>query len=125
MLSEDVTAVTNGESGPAGMPAPVSRLRAEQVSKSFSGVHALTNVSLDVRTGEVLALMGENGAGKSTLLRVLSGDHAPDAGRLLIDGSPVAFASPGEAHQAGLRVIQQEPERVSRGEHLSRCAAAT
>jgi L-arabinose transport system ATP-binding protein len=88
------------------------RLRVEQISKAFSGVHALREVSLDIREGEVLALIGENGAGKSTLLRVLSGDHEPDSGRLLLDGAPVAFASPREAHLAGLRVIQQEPEIV-------------
>jgi len=92
-------------------PGP-ARLRAEQISKSFGAVHALADVSLDVRSGEVLALMGENGAGKSTLLRVLSGDHPPDSGRLLLDGEPVAFGSPRDAHRAGLRVIQQEPEIV-------------
>src|SRR5262249_28792146 len=100
------------EAAGAGASLATSRLRAERISKSFGTVHALTEVSLDVRAGEVLALMGENGAGKSTLLRVLSGDHAPDAGRLLLDGEPVSFASPREAHRAGLRVIQQEPEIV-------------
>ncbi len=104
--------MTSNESVGAGTSLTASRLRAEQISKSFAGVHALTEVSLDVRAGEVLALMGENGAGKSTLLRVLSGDHAPDSGRLLIDGSVVTFASPAEAHRAGLRVIQQEPEII-------------
>ena len=99
-------------SAAAGTSPTTSRLRAEQISKSFGPVHALTGVSLDVRAGEVLALMGENGAGKSTLLRVLSGDHQPDSGRLLLDGAPVAFHSPREAHRAGLRVIQQEPEIV-------------
>ena len=104
--------MTNPGPAPAGTPPTTSRLRAEQVSKSFGPVHALSEVSLDVRAGEVLALMGENGAGKSTLLRVLSGDHHPDRGRLLLDGAPVAFHSPREAHRAGLRVIQQEPEIV-------------
>jgi L-arabinose transport system ATP-binding protein len=88
------------------------RLRAERIGKSFGPVRALADVSLDVRAGEVLALMGENGAGKSTLLRVLSGDHAPDAGLLVLDGEPVHFGSPRDAHRAGLRVIQQEPEIV-------------
>ncbi|HEV3173863.1 MAG TPA: sugar ABC transporter ATP-binding protein [Actinocrinis sp.] len=92
--------------------AAAARLRAERIGKSFGPVHALADVSLDVRAGEVLALVGENGAGKSTLLRVLSGDHAPDSGRLLLDGEPVAFGSPRDAHRAGLRVIQQEPEIV-------------
>jgi L-arabinose transport system ATP-binding protein len=104
--------MTNPGSAAAGTSPTTSRLRAEQISKSFGPVHALTEVSLDVRAGEVLALMGENGAGKSTLLRVLSGDHQPDTGHLLLDGTPVTFHSPREAHRAGLRVIQQEPEIV-------------
>jgi L-arabinose transport system ATP-binding protein len=88
------------------------RLRAEQISKSFSGVQALSQVTLDVYAGDVLALLGENGAGKSTLLRVLSGDHQPDSGSLLLDGTTVRFGSPVEARRAGVRVIQQEPEIV-------------
>jgi len=99
---------------PASAPDSTTgaRLRAEGVGKSFGPVRALADVSLDVRAGEVLALMGENGAGKSTLLRILSGEHAPDTGRLLLDGEPVSFGSPRDAHRAGLRVIQQEPEIV-------------
>ena len=104
--------MANDFAAPLGASKAMPRLRVEQISKSFSGVHALREVCLDIRAGEVLALIGENGAGKSTLLRVLSGDHEPDFGRLLLDGAPVAFASPREAHQAGLRVIQQEPEIV-------------
>jgi len=104
--------LTSESLAPTGASDATPRLRAEQISKSFSGVHALREVSLDVRAGEVLALIGENGAGKSTLLRVLSGDYEPDSGRLLLDGAPVTFASPREAHRGGLRVIQQEPEIV-------------
>jgi L-arabinose transport system ATP-binding protein len=96
----------------AGAQGTAPRLRAERISKAFSGVQALSEVSLDVRAGEVLALMGENGAGKSTLLRVLSGDHEADSGSLILDGSPITFAAPAEAQRAGLRVIQQEPEIV-------------
>ena len=96
----------------AGAPDGAPRLQFEQISKSFSGVHALRDVSLHVRAGEVLALMGENGAGKSTLLRILSGDHEPSSGRMLLDGAPVEFAGPRDANRAGLRVIQQEPEIV-------------
>ena len=95
-----------------GPPTKAARLRAEQISKRFGPVQALTEVSLDARPGEVLALVGENGAGKSTLLRVLSGDHQPDSGRLVLDGVPVSFGSPSDARHAGLRVIQQEPEIV-------------
>jgi len=87
-------------------------LTAESISKRFSGVTALDQVTLDFRPGEVLALMGENGAGKSTLLRVLSGDHAPDDGGLVVDGTPVSFDTPHDAMAAGVRVIYQEPEII-------------
>ncbi|TDQ00724.1 sugar ABC transporter ATP-binding protein [Labedaea rhizosphaerae] len=82
------------------------------VSKRFAGVRALTDVSLDVRAGEVLALMGENGAGKSTLLRIVNGDHQPDEGHVELDGVPVHHTSPAAAHHAGIRVIAQEPEII-------------
>jgi L-arabinose transport system ATP-binding protein len=99
---------------PAGPTAPplAARLVTHGISKAFAGVLALREVSLEVRAGEVLALVGENGAGKSTLLKVLSGDYQPDAGQLLLDGTPVAFASPSDAHRAGIRVIYQEPEII-------------
>jgi L-arabinose transport system ATP-binding protein len=82
------------------------------VSKRFAGVRALSEVSLDVRAGEVLALMGENGAGKSTLLRIVNGDHQPDEGHVELDGVPVHHATPAAAHHAGIRVIAQEPEII-------------
>ena len=104
--------MSTAEQTPAGASTTTPRLRAEGISKAFAGVQALADVSLDIRAGEVLALMGENGAGKSTLLRILTGEHAPTAGRLLVDGEEVSFATPAEAQRAGLRVIQQEPEIV-------------
>ena len=87
-------------------------LEVRTLSKAFPNVQALADVSLEVSAGEVLALIGENGAGKSTLLRILNGDYQPDSGQILFDGQPVKFASPREAHQAGIRVIYQEPELV-------------
>ncbi|MGH3386177.1 MAG: sugar ABC transporter ATP-binding protein [Nocardioidaceae bacterium] len=87
-------------------------LVVERASKSFAGVHALIDVSLDVRAGEILALVGENGAGKSTLLKALSGDHQLDQGRILVDGHEVRFGKPSEARRSGIRVIAQEPEIV-------------
>ncbi|WP_394828620.1 sugar ABC transporter ATP-binding protein [Pendulispora albinea] len=92
--------------------AATTALTLEGVSKGFSGVQALSGVTLACRAGEVLALMGENGAGKSTLLKVLSGDHQPDAGRILVEGTPRVFRTPAEAHRAGVRVIYQEPEII-------------
>ena len=94
------------------MTVPADRLVMHDISKNFAGVRALRQVSLSARSGEVLALMGENGAGKSTLLKILAGAQAPDAGTISIDGSPVAFRSPRDAHAAGVRIIYQEPEII-------------
>lgn len=83
---------------------------AHGVSKSFGPVVALSDVSLSVRAGEVVALMGENGAGKSTLLKIISGDYSADAGTLSLDGAPCEFRSSADARRAGVRVVAQEPE---------------
>jgi ABC-type sugar transport system ATPase subunit len=83
-------------------------LELRKISKSFPGVQALTNVSLSLQRGEVLALMGENGAGKSTLIRMLGGAHRPDSGTILIDGREVQMNSPAEAMRSGIGVIYQE-----------------
>ena len=85
---------------------------ARGISKRFGAVVALDGVDLELRAGEVTALMGENGAGKSTLLKILGGDYQPDSGELLFDGRPEHFADPADAHRAGLRIIAQEPEIV-------------
>ncbi|WP_280449629.1 sugar ABC transporter ATP-binding protein [Nocardia brasiliensis] len=90
----------------------LSGLRATGLSKSFAGVPALREVSLDFPAGAVTALMGENGAGKSTLIRILGGDHRPDGGRLELDGVLFDQATPAAARAAGIRVIGQEPEIV-------------
>jgi ribose transport system ATP-binding protein len=82
------------------------------VEKRFGGVHALRGVDFGLRAGEVHALLGENGAGKSTLMNILSGVHAPDAGELRVDGSPVRFANPREAQAAGIATIFQELDLV-------------
>jgi ABC-type sugar transport system ATPase subunit len=87
---------------------PSTVVALSQVSKQYPGVRALRDVSLDLRRGEVHALIGENGAGKSTLIRVLSGDVAPDGGGVLIDGAPVAFDSPLDARRQGIVTIFQE-----------------
>ncbi len=87
-------------------------LHAAGLSKAFAGVQALDDVEVTFPAGQVTALMGENGAGKSTLLKILNGDYQPDAGQVHIDGKRVAFASPLDARQYGLRVVAQEPEIV-------------
>ncbi len=84
-------------------------LSVEKVSKSFAGNRVLTEVSLDVEPGEVLALVGENGAGKSTVLSLVTGLLTPDSGRVVYDGTPVPRAwSPHRARAAGVGSVHQE-----------------
>jgi ABC-type sugar transport system ATPase subunit len=99
-------------SGPPPEPSRPGGLEIRDVSKAFPNVTALADVSLDVRPGEILALMGENGAGKSTLLKILNGDYQPDSGTITLDGEPLHFSDPGQARKAGVRVIYQEPEII-------------
>lgn len=77
------------------------------IVKRFPGVLANDHVDFDVRAGEIHALLGENGAGKSTLMNVLAGLYRQDAGTILINGSPVTFASPRHAIQAGIGMVHQ------------------
>ncbi|WP_158817689.1 sugar ABC transporter ATP-binding protein [Methylocapsa sp. S129] len=84
-------------------------LEMRNVSKTFGRVRALTSVSLDIRVGEIHALMGENGAGKSTLMKILSGAIAPDEGsEIVIEGRRVAINGPMAAKQLGIAIIYQE-----------------
>ena len=84
-------------------------LEMRNVSKTFGGVKALRNVDLDVRSGEIHALMGENGAGKSTLMKILSGAYSPDRGsEIRIGGRPVAISDPLAAKAQGISIIYQE-----------------
>src|SRR5580692_2382787 len=80
----------------------------DNLQKDYPGVRALRGVSMDLRRGEVHALVGENGAGKSTLIRILSGDVRPDGGTLSIDGEFVVFDGPRDARHRGVVTIFQE-----------------
>jgi ABC-type sugar transport system ATPase subunit len=82
-------------------------LEVEGVTKRFGAVTALRDVSLVLRKGEVLGLIGDNGAGKSTLVNVISGTLKPDEGRLLVDGSERRFHSPADARAAGIETVFQ------------------
>jgi ABC-type sugar transport system ATPase subunit len=93
---------------PADEPARAPLLRVERVSKTFPGVLALQDVSLEVYPGEVLGLVGENGAGKSTLMKILSGVYQPDGGEIVLDGKPVTLHSPRQAQDLGISIIYQE-----------------
>ncbi|MEZ5430310.1 MAG: sugar ABC transporter ATP-binding protein [Verrucomicrobiales bacterium] len=88
------------------MVAPL--LEIENVSKSFPGVRALDEVTLNLHEGECVALLGENGAGKSTLIKILAGAQTPDGGNLRMRGQNLRLASPGAASKAGIAVIHQE-----------------
>jgi ABC-type sugar transport system ATPase subunit len=83
-------------------------LEATGITKSFPGVRALDGVSLRVRAGRLVALLGENGAGKSTLMNVLSGVFSPDGGTIHLDGRAVSFANPREAQALGIGIVHQE-----------------
>ena len=83
-------------------------LKLEGISKSFPGVRALHDVHLEVRKGEVHALLGENGAGKSTLMKILSGAYARDAGEIYWEGRPIVVHHPREAQDLGIGIIYQE-----------------
>jgi ribose transport system ATP-binding protein len=90
------------------MALHVPLLELRSISKRFSGVRALEDVSLTAAGEEVLAIVGENGAGKSTLLKILAGIYPPDAGEILIDNRPSELLSPRDANRQGIRLIQQE-----------------
>jgi rhamnose transport system ATP-binding protein len=89
-----------------GATAPVLSLSG--ISKSFPGVRALHQVSLELRAGEVTALIGENGAGKSTLVKILTGILQPDQGEIYLDGQRISCAGPRDAWAAGIAAIHQE-----------------
>lgn len=96
-------------------------LEMRGIGKRFPGVVALDGVDLDVRAGEVHALVGENGAGKSTLIKILTGALAFDCGAISLDGREVHFADPRAAQQSGIAAIHQELTRIpglSVGENL-------
>lgn len=83
-------------------------LAAEDLCKRFFATMALDHVAFELAAGEVHALVGENGAGKSTLIKVFGGIHRPETGRILVDGTAVAFNSPADAYAQGIAVIGQE-----------------
>jgi ribose transport system ATP-binding protein len=90
-------------------------LEAQGIIKRFPGVLALDQASLQISSGEILAVVGENGAGKSTLMRILAGVYTPDAGTILVDGQPVGLKSVKDAERLGIVLIHQE---LNLAEHL-------
>ena len=94
-----------GDATASGAALPIE-LRA--ISKAFAGIKVVSNVSFDMRPGEVHALMGENGAGKSTLIKIMAGLYQPDEGQIIVNGAVVRFPSPKVAHAAGIATVHQE-----------------
>ena len=90
------------------VPAGAALLQLREVSKSFGSIRALDRVDFEVRSGEVMALVGENGAGKSTLVKILAGMYTPDEGRISLAGEYVEFSGATRSEQAGIAVVQQE-----------------
>ena len=90
-------------------PAVPPRVELRGISKRFGATQALTDVSMDLRAGEIHALVGENGAGKSTLVKILAGVHAPDAGTILLDGEATQIHGPAHSRSLGIAVVHQEP----------------
>jgi simple sugar transport system ATP-binding protein len=93
---------TNGN----GSGTPLIEVR--DIVKHFGPVVALNGVSMTVRAGEVMCLLGDNGAGKSTLIKTLSGVHRPSSGDFRVEGTPVAFASPRQALDIGIATVYQD-----------------
>ncbi|MFF0952187.1 ATP-binding cassette domain-containing protein [Rhizobium leguminosarum] len=87
------------------MATPI--LKLEGVNKSFGPIDVLHDISLEVRAGEVLCLLGDNGAGKSTLIKTMSGVYKPTSGAIEMDGQPVAFTSPRDASERGIATVHQ------------------
>jgi simple sugar transport system ATP-binding protein len=87
-------------------PAPL--IEVQGISKYFGHVVALQDISIGVRAGEVMCLLGDNGAGKSTLIKVLSGVHRPDEGKMLVEGEEVRFGSPRDALDHGIATVYQD-----------------
>lgn len=90
------------------MTQDIPRLKLEHIYKSFPGVQAVQDVSLEVYGGQILALVGENGAGKSTLMNIVNGVVQLDSGSIYLDGQPVQITSPRRALELGITMIHQE-----------------
>jgi rhamnose transport system ATP-binding protein len=88
---------------------PTALLQATSITKSYAGLRALTDVSFELRAGEVHALIGENGAGKSTLIKIITGAVAADSGTLAVAGQPVPHNSPSISRALGIAAIYQQP----------------
>ena len=86
----------------------VPLLEVRNLSKNFGAVRALSDFSMSVHPGEVVAVAGDNGAGKTTMIKAVSGVYAPSSGEILLRGDPMSFASPQDAREKGIETIYQD-----------------
>lgn len=107
-------------------------LELQNITKYFPGIKALDGINLNIRQGEVHALIGENGAGKSTLVKILTGVYVPTTGKILYEGKELSFKNAIEAQEAGITAIHQEAsmfpelsvvENIFMGHHLKKNGA--
>jgi ABC-type sugar transport system ATPase subunit/ribose/xylose/arabinose/galactoside ABC-type transport system permease subunit len=105
MVDASAVSIPVEEPGAGGQPT----LSLLVITKRFDGVAALTDVSFEVRPGEVHALLGENGAGKSTLMNIASGALAPDSGSIIFEGEPVDNLTPALSQELGIAMVHQHP----------------
>jgi D-xylose transport system ATP-binding protein len=83
-------------------------LEVKNISKKYSHVQALNNVSMKIYKGDIVGLLGDNGAGKSTLIKIISGNFAPNEGKVFLEGNEMNFNTPAEARAAGIETVYQE-----------------
>ena len=83
-------------------------LELHNIQKSFGGITAIENFSLNLHPGEIVALVGDNGAGKSTLIKIISGVYPPTSGEIRLDGQPTSFADASVARERGIEVVYQD-----------------
>ena len=86
---------------------PENAVELREVTKTFGSVVANDHVSLDIRKGEILSLLGENGSGKTTLMNMLAGIYYPDSGQIFVDGQEVSIRSPKDSFDLHIGMIHQ------------------
>src|SRR5687767_855095 len=106
-VPQEPTPAAAAPAQPAATPPADPIVESRDIRVAFGGVHAVDRVSVDLRAGEVVGLVGDNGAGKSTLMRVLSGAHPADSGEILVNGKPVSIGNPRDAKALGIETIYQ------------------
>ena len=113
-MTEATSKPTNIFSSPPPSPSGIQEkiVEVRNITKRFPGVTALDNVSIDIRKGEVLALLGENGAGKSTLVKILYGIYTPDEGEIIVEGRKVSINDPKDAIGLGIVMVSQSPQLI-------------